>query len=538
MPSPVGSIMSIHGVRIEEILNKQMGYLLPSVDELWEDSIVTNRGIGSADQMGRDFLINKNYAGGLTGVIEPGGPRQDFPIYGDPAATNLGAKLHLQGLSQSFPDALLGPNPTPYRLTIPMRSMLTNIMLTLGEQQAEATPAFIGEVIAPKFQGFATHLMQTVCNYFYLSQNTYYSLTYLGDATLGSGYSLEDSNTTLVLNLQLSNYAVDRFMVGMRVQFYDSTGTTQRTVTGSGTSSIFVVIAVDPLTAKVRLKEYGNLALNSTAFASNLATGDICVLASSKGSSSTPYSASPYFTGIAGINSWMKYGDSNGSTDTADNCLLGAERAGTNSGYSGNINVNVHPEFKSMLVDNGSMPLTEHQLRMILRRFHVAKKRHGHTIDCLIANDGVWLAYEAQKIGRQYYDRTGRLSMMDKEGSSNSFEFTLDGRTYTGYSSTYVDANTVYGIKKGGGNWKRYSPPDPRGLRKGERIPSWMPFRFVGSALTGNGSNQIPIFSVSNNRTFVTEGTQMPGYLRMQLVPDQACGLRITGVAEDRLYSS
>jgi hypothetical protein len=38
------------------------------------------------------------------------------------------------------------------------------------------------------------------------------------------------------------------------------------------------------------------------------------------------------------------------------------------------------------------------------------------------------------------------------------------------------------------------------------------------------------------NRTFVTEGSQLPGYLRMQLVPEQVCGLKLTNVAEDRIY--
>lgn len=533
MAAPTGSLFSTHGVRIEEIINKKIEMFLPTMDKVWEETIVSNQGVGSQDQIGRDFLIVKTYMGGLSGVIDPGGPGSDFTLYGDPMNTALGAKIHLQGLQSVFPDATLGPNATPYRLACPMRSMVTNLMLTLGELQAEATDAFIGEVVQPKLEGFAKNLTQYLCNYFYLSQNTYYSLSYLGNTTAGQGYSLEDSNKTIVLDTTYSNYAVDRFMVGMRVQWYDSTGATQRTVTSSNSGSTFIVTAVDELSGKVKMKEAGNLALNSTAFVSNLVANDIIVFANSKGSSSTPYSASPYFTGIAGINSWLKYG-----AGGDDNYLLGGERAGTNSGYSGDIDVTVHPEFRSMTLNVGGNPLTEHYLRKVLRRWHAAKGKYGQTIDCLIASDGVWLAYEAQKIGRQYYDRTGRRSSIDNEGSTGEFEFAFDGRTYTGCTSTWVDANTVYGIKKGGGNWKRYSPPDPRNVKKNEKLASWIPFRFVGSALTGTGSNQIPIFSIHSNRTFVTEGVQMPGFLRMQLVPEQPAGLRLTNVAEDRVYSA
>lgn len=534
MAAPTGSIISTNGVRFEEILSKNLEIFLPDADKVWEDTIVSNQNVGSADELGRDFLINKTFMGGLSGVIEQGGPRGDFPLYGDPQNTSLGAKLYFQGLQNVFPDALLSSHAKPYRLSVPMRSMVTNLPLTLGELQAEATPALIGEVIMPKLKGFGRNMAQTLCNYWYLSQNTYYSLTYMGNATSGQMYDLEDSNTTLILNLTYSNYAVDRFMVGMRVQFYDSTGATQRTVTSSTSNSTFIVIAIDELTGKIKLKEFNNLALNAGAFVSGLVTNDIIVFANSKGSSAYPSSASA-FTGIAGINSWLKFGDTSGATDTDANCLLGGERAGTNSGYSGNINVNVHPEFKSMTINNGGLALTEHQLRKILRRWHSAKNKYGQTIDFLIASDGVWLAYEAQKIGRQWYDRTGKLSNISKEGSSGQMEFEMDGRHYVGHTSTYVDANTMYGIKKAN-NWKRYSPHDPKGVTKSSNMPSWMPFRFVGGALNGNGSPMFPIFTVANNRTFVTEGAQMPGYLRMQLVPDQAAGLRITNVGEDRIY--
>lgn len=545
MAAPTGSLFSTQSVRIEEIINKKIGMFLPACDKVWEDMIVSNQSVGPQDSFGRDYLIIKTFMQGLTGVVEPGGPKGDFTLYGDPQNTALGAKLHLQGLSNVFPDATLGANQTPYRLSIPMRSMHTNLMLTLGELQAEATQAFIGEVIAPKLEGFAKHISQTMCNYFYISQNSYYSLGTLGGTTATTAnrplstddYALADSNKTLVINLTRSNYAIDRFMIGMRVQFYNSTGTTLRTVTGSTSNSTFIVIAIDELSGHLHLKEAGNLALDSTNFVSGLASGDNIVMASSKGNAGTPYSdsAGGYFTGIAGINSWLKAGDANGSSRNADNTLLGYESAGTNSGYNGDINVNIHPEFRSMVYSLGGQPLTEHFMRKLLRRWHAAKGKYGYDIDTLVASDGVWLAYEAQKIGRQYYDRTGKTSTINNEGSSGDFQIQMDGRTYRGLTSSYVESGTVYGHKFKG-NWKRYSPPDPKGVKKGERMPAWIPFRFVGAALTGNGSNQIPIFATSANRTFITEGTQMPGFLRMQLVPDQVCGLKLTGVAEDRLY--
>lgn len=531
MPAPTGSLFNTNSTRIEEIINKSVGIFLPTFDKVWEDTITSNQGVGPAGDMGRDWVIIKTFMGGLTGVIEPGGPGSDFALYGDPSNTAIGSKLFTQGLSRAFPDATQGMNQSTYRLGIPMRSMVTNIMLTLAELQAEATDAFIGQVIAPKMEGFARHISQTLCNYWYVSQNGYYALSTLaGNSGTGWDKTL-DTNTTLMVDLTYTNYAIDRFMVGMRVQIYDSTGVTLRQSASMGANTVLVVTAVDEVVGKVYFKGVDGLAVSGMA----LANTDIIVMATSKGSSTTPFSASPYFTGIAGINSWLKFGDTSGSTASANNCLMGDERVGTAYGFDHNINVNVHPEFKSLGYNMGGAPMTEHTLRKLLRRFHAAKGKYGHFIDCLIASDGVWLAYESQKIGRQWYDRTGRLSSSKNEGSQEGFQFEFDGRSYTGYTSTYVESGTIYGIRKAN-NWKRYSPPDPKGVKRFERTEGWNPFKFVAGALTGTGSNQVPIFNVSNNRTFVTEGVQMPGYLRMQLVPNQVTGLKITNCAEDRVY--
>lgn len=521
MAAPTGSLFSTQSVRIEEVINKQIGTFLAMQDPVWRDTFVSNQKVGAVGDFGRDWLVLKTYMGSATGVLEQAGPRGDFPIYGDSGNTALGSKLHTQGLTQSFPSALDGSNATPYRLGVPMRAMLANIMLTLGELQAEVTKAFIGEVVAPKMEGFARHISQQLCNYFYTSQNTYYSLTTL----VTSGWtSTGDTNTTLMVNTTYSNYAVDRFMVGLRYQIYDSTGATLRQTASLGANTVFVCVALDELTGKVYFKAQDGLDLNT---GTSFTTGDIIVHAGSKGSSTTPYSSSPYFTGIAGINSWMKFG-SGGD----DNYLLGGERDTANA-----IDVTVHPEFKSFLYNMGGQALTEHTLRKILRRFHAAKGKYDMTIDTLLASDGVWLAYEAQRIQRQYYDRSGKLASLANEGGPGEFSFEFDGHSYSGMTSTYIESNTVYGIKKSN-NWTRYVPPDIKNVKRFEKAEAWNPFRFVGAALTGTGSNQIPIFSVSNNRTLITEGVQMPGYLRMQLVPDQVCGLKLTNVAEDRLYMS
>lgn len=523
MAAPTASLFGTESVRIQEIINKNVDFMLPTLDPVWRDTLVSSQGVGPAGQLGRDMKILRVIMGSFAGVLEQAGPRDDFVLYGDPQNTNVGSKIFTQGVQNTFPDPLDGaPNARPYRLGVPMRAMVSNLPMTLGELQAEATPAFIGEVIAPKMMGFARMMSHTLCNYIYLSQNSSYTL-----AILGSTDITVDTNVTG--KFSPTNYAVERFAVGMRISFYDTTVATLRT-TASG-KSVFLVTAVDELKNVVYFKATDGLTLAG----SGIVDTDIAVYANSRGSAAYPNSATA-FTGIAGLNSWLKPGDTNGATYSADNTLLGAERDDANQ-----INVNVHPEFKSLTYAAGSVPMTEHLLRKLLRRFHAAKGRYGQTIDCLIAADGVWLAYEATKIGRERIDRTNRRSNLDYEGSDDGRDegmtFVFDGRTYKGYTSNYVDSGVVYGIKKGENNWKRYVPPSPRGTSKFDRADDFVPFEFVAGALTGTSSNQIPIFAISNGKNLVTEAVQMPGMLRLQLVPDQPAGMKITGLAEDRLYS-
>jgi hypothetical protein len=547
-------------VRIEEIINKSIGVFAPSLSKFWEDHVISNSNLAPSGDIGRDFKVLKTFMGGLAGVIRPGGPTSDFALYGD-NTYSLGEKLFTQGLTNTFPDPRAGANPRPYRLGIPLRTSNANIMMTLGELQAEATEALIGEIIAPKLEGFARNIALFLCNSFYTSQNNNYELCTLrsgsttanstgvgwcpvtfGDAANG-GTAAATTAQALMIDLTYDNYAIDRFQVGMQVAIGSfSTITWTGATIGNPTAitPIWVVAAVDELTGKIYLKP-----LNASTFQSATATFDgagnstlannmIVIPFGLNGTSTTPFAGTtnPYFTGIAGIRSWMKFGDGNGSTSNANNTLLGAESDSANR-----INVNSHPEFKSMSVSMANQPLTEHALRKILRRWHMAKGKYGKTIDTLIASDGVWLAYEATRIGREIIDRTNGVSSLANQGSKDTFSFSMDGRTYKGITDSFVEKGVVYGMK-GGSNWKRYVPNDQKGVSRFDKADSWIPFRFVANAL-GMPGNKIPIFnsSGSGNLNMVTEGAQMPGWLRLQLVPDQPDGLLINNVAEDRTYS-
>lgn len=546
-----GSIFDRQSPRIQEVLNKSLKVFLAGLDPVWRDAVVTSQGVGNSGDLGRDLKITKLFMGSLTGVIDPGRAYADQDLYGD-ATTLLSTSMHTQSASQAYPSPLEGPNATAFRLAIPMRSLVTNLMITLGEKQADATPALIDQVIAPKLTAFARNMAHTLCNYWYLSQNSSYKLCSPTNVVCTS------ATGSSKITFQPDNFACHRFSRGQRVDIvYVSTGARANENGGTGVtvavgaqtrSSRFnlVVESVDPLTNVVVLVVPINslFAAAGSGFRASggtaIGTGDTTVAAALEGvltsvvyantTMDTAGLGTNIFTGIAGINSWLKNGAETGTNNTK---LLGNEADGTDF-----IDVAARPEFKSFKYDVAGGALTEYNMKRYLQRVHSAFEPAGNTIDTLIASEGVWSAYESQKIGQYRIDRTNKVSSITNEGSQEGFTFSFEGHTYKGSTSRFVEGGTMYGIKLGGKNWKKYIPPSPAGLSKMSQADAYVPFEFVAGAITGTSTNQLPIYQTgaTGGPSLVTQASQMPGRIRMQLVPDQPNGMKLVNIAEDRLY--
>jgi len=546
-----GSIFDRQSTRIQEVINKSLRVFLAGLDPVWRDNIVTSQGVGSNAELGRDLKITKVFMGSLTGVIENGRGFGDKDLYGD-LTTTLGPLMHTQQVNQAYPDPTDGPNASPYRLAIPMRSLVTNLMITLGEKQADATPALIDQVVAPKLTAFARNMALTLCNYWYLSQNNSYRLCNITNAVASS----ITINSVIYYRMTFNpdNQATHRFSRGQRIDLIwtaaskgmRSNDTNAQVVSGTVTltgstraTRVQVVVEnVDPLKNEVVLIS----ATNFVGMRSALTTGSggvttvitefntDCSVLYANSHLNTSGQGTNSFTGIAGINSWLKGGSETGGTRPTS--LLGDESDSTDF-----IDVTERPEFKSFKYSVGGV-LTEYNLKRYLQRVHAAFEPNGHTIDALIASEGVWTAYESQKIGQYRIDRTSRVASIANEGQAEGFSFSFEGRTYKGHTSRFVEAGTLYGIKLGGKNWKKYIPPSPKGVTKMSEADGYVPFEFVAGAITGTGTNQLPVYTVASGggSTLVTQASQMPGRIRMQLVPDQVNGMKLTDITEDRVY--
>jgi hypothetical protein len=543
-----GSIFDRQSNRIQEVLNKSLKVFLAGLDPVWRDSVVTSQGVGNSGDMGRDLKITKLFMGSLTGVIDPGRPYGEQDLYGD-TTTSLGSLMHTQNTNQAYPSPREGPNATAYRLAIPMKSLVTNLMITLGEKQADATPALIDQVVAPKLTAFARNMAHTLCNYWYLSQNSSYRLCTTSNAEVIRVASAGSVATHWKIRFNPANFETHRFTRGQRVDLIvPATGVRSNDSTGTiGSQSRtsrrqLIVENVDALQNRVTLvtpndvytdffDKAGSPAAVGTGAVPTTWTAetdfDSMAVVYANTTINGSNAGSNTFSGIAGINSWLKNGN---ETNTDGAKLLGAEADSVDF-----IDVNERPEFKSFKYDVAGV-LTEYNLKRYLQRVHSAFEPNGNTIDTLIASEGVWTAYEAQKIGQYRIDRTNRAASITNEGQADGFSFSFEGKTYKGSTSRYVEGGTLYGIKLGGKNWKKYIPPSPAGLSKMSQADAYVPFEFVAGAITGTSTNQLPMFAISGSDNLVTQASQMPGRIRMQLVPDQVNGMKLVGITEDRVY--
>lgn len=527
---PVGSFFDTNRTAVEEKLNRAIQITASELDPVFRRFNIASDSMASADAIGRDMLIHKNLMSRMnTGVIEAGDPYGDFSLYGEARQIAYGPKAVRQASPvQNYPDPFDGIQPKPYRFSIPLRSEVANIPMTLDMLRANALNATTIDLVNELMLGFAQNWSTRFCASFYANQNDQYRYGTLGGT---SNYTISTTDRTIVFTPPEGN--IDRYVLGTRVDIFSSV--TNRVNQTGGVRIRAVISLVDPTANKVTIAlEQDRSILSDVSFAALFTTGTI-------GSSAFVVPANSYnstggvnrFTGIAGVNSYLKFANGTSPTD-AQKYLLGAE-AVNNSTLGGAIDVTQHPEWKSHYWDIGGVAMTEHKMQKILDNWERVKGPIKHTVDTWITTVGVLRAWQATRQAQFRLDRTNATDSMSSQGGGDTVKFEHNGKTMEALTSNWINQGEGYFLKLGGKNFKTYVPPRAGGTKGGgSEVPSFVPFEFVGPFLTGTDSIKLPYRS-ANGR--ITNGVEMPGDLRMQIVPDQPDGIKIVNQLEDKDYS-
>lgn len=532
----VGNPLIDRRVQFQEIINKSIDTFLPMQEPVFGD-ILAGMPTGEISGFGRDLVIRKLYQGGLSGVIEGAQARNQLGLIGDTDQGGLvdtGTNIRSRGSSQyTFPSAVGQAENTTYGLAIPMRGMTGNIRFNMAEVLAEQNPSFVGQIIAPKLTGWARNISRTLAFYLIASQNDNYRLCAIANIGAMPVAPLAGTNT-YVRTMETDNKTVRRLAPGMQVDVY-APGPIRRNDSQGAlanqtplTRLNIIISSVDYVTGTFRL-------MGSQAALANIANGDSVVLANTMNANATGTNTGLPFMGIAGINSFMKFGGTAGGLNVNRDQLLGAEAVNDGGPFGGIINVNSYPQFKSLRYTNVGV-LTEAKLTAFLDKFIEAHDQWGWSLDTFIASRGVWRSYANQQINSFTRERTGQTQNLNSEGIRPGFTFEHEGKTYRGITSYWVENNTVYAHRIQG-NFVRYVPP---ALMNSQIVPGAEPsagFELVAPLLTGTGSDRINVTrGVNGGDNLITDAWEHPAILRTQFVPDaQPVGMRLEGVDEYRL---
>lgn len=541
MPGSISdTLFSANSTVIKELIGENVELLMPEIDPTFRDMILSSMTVEDAsNRIGRDWKIKRRFMSGLAGVIEGGNQSNFFNMVGD-TTTAYGNKLLTHALNETWPDPTQGRSQAPIEMAMTLYSINTNLMLTLGMLQAEAIPANIKEYVMPILTGFAKNIALWMANSWHADPENEFRLASF------DGASATWNNTTKRLAFTPTENTTHKFFVGQELDcFFEDIGTggpilVNAEGTGaSATRSPCFVDSVDYWTGEVTL-QFGASNVDLTAgFSIAIADADGAFVtnARTKGGTNTV----PTFT--KGFYAWKSFAVHGGTPAAASSKIL--KNLADSSEF---IDVTVHPEFRSGVFQSVG-ELTETKLLQYLEASERALSPFGWYLDTILAPEGVWLNMFDSRQSMEQIDRTGRPGSLNSLGLAEGFSITSQGRTYQGYTSRFMNSGEVLAFRRQN-NWKILTPPDPSGVTRSslpgrEGQDAKFPFTFVGGALQGNGQDKMPLYATATPQngsatvTLPTEGVQMPGMLRCQMVPEEQIPMMVlTGVNDTRVTSA
>lgn len=461
-------------------------------------NVVRNAGIG------RDYKVKKVWGMGTAGGGSFGSPLGSDMINDDTWSFSA------FGTPETWPGYDEVSAPTFIQSEVQLVKHKLNMFVPRDIMQTDRLNSSIGAVMPFYVKGMSKLALQQELGTFYSTAPSTVALAAIGDA---SATVTDVSGDTGAINVDISGASasgatgrIHRFEKGMLVDLYDSTGATKR-----NTNFLVFVDNVDYEAQVVRLRRIdGGELQDSTTLGGGInydtADGDddIIVLKDSIG----------YTPGT--MAAWV----ADGSTITT---------------FFG-ITVGNHGEFKSMLRDLSSAPLTESLLNSYVGYFKESF-RDGD-LPRAVTTNGVLLGFidnidaniqgatEASTVGvygpRFRYERNGQA--VNVQAGWDKFNYRYGGRTLEMHTSTYMEKGR---FQAGVFDIDRFVPPPIPGTRMDQRIGDELQF------LASSGSSAFDsIFTRYDHNGKFSNLLQAPCERKCVMMPRTPNFLLLTSVAE------
>ena len=445
----MASVMTTLDTMIREELPMLFMESLPDIDPVYEGIIRTSQSV-ERDKIGRGWKVKHRFRTSLSGQYE------GRNIDANAAATSSAKQLFAYGTLAAFPK----PENTPHRgsvvRTIGLNNHRGNFSLPTFVLKAGALSPIVARDIADDLSGLAELRAQMEAVSFYMNSTGYLGVvSALSFAAAAHGHTV---NTAA--RFAPTSSRIRWWQPGMLVNLFSNAAAASMINEDGGTNTTViptVVDSVDYVNGTVVIKhllDNGRLSGDTgvaTHYETAVADGNYVFPAWGLEQLATSVESTIYRIGHNGLESWIK---SSGQ-------IMDATMQGRNDSSAATWDLVDYPQFKSIL-STISGPLTDTVLNENIGAFIEA---YGSDLDTIITTRKVIQKYlEAPTLGnsRMNYDRTGKSLAMG--GGWNKVTYEYEGRTFDIKISPYCQAQTMYIVKMGGGNIKRYVPPRASGI--------------------------------------------------------------------------
>jgi len=487
---------------------------LPGIDPIYSQQIRTSQNV-QRDRIGRQWEIMHRFETSISGQYEP-----RAATLGTPYTTATTSLFHNTQIG--FPDAAETPHVSTVTRILGMNCHKGNFNIPTDLLKPAALNSSEFDGILLDLAGLAKLRAQLEAVSFYSP-----SAGYLGILPLGGG---TESNSDYSMTFTPTSTRIRWWKNGMMVDVFDLAAATQKVNENATATDIpLVVDAVDYLAGTVKLTNW-NAAFKIGGGENNCLGGaDLDAQAGYifprgvvQGGADTGSSGTLYQTGHYGLEDWL----------IASGTLFGDAYAWNQAGNDKTAAFTIanYPQFKSQVTADLGAPLTELILNREMTNFIDA---YGATIDTIITTAKVIQKYSEQSTlgpNRFNYDRGG--SVLNLAGGRTTVTYDFEGRSINVLVSPYCQAGTLYGLKLGEGNLKRYVPPRAQGIGgvgspgtgmdMGEEIEFLIP--------QGGGDSIFRILSDGSGNAIAMVEAPFSQY--SQVAPLDVRGIKIAGITE------
>lgn len=447
---------------------------------------VQNRGLGRGYKVIKTFSVG--IAGGAKFTSEVGGSN----VVSGPDNFNMfDSPLTYPGLDETTA-------PAYFTSEISLIEHKGNFFIPHVFLRSDQYNSSIGSVIGDMMKGVGKLVAQQECSQFW-TDATYFALGDLGDTSANVANGSDAFSVVVDLAGTSASGRVHRFIQGMLVDLWNSTGATQR-----NSDFKLAVDDVDTLNRKITLRRLDGGTLDTATVLNGAVT----------------------FAGAGGDNDILVIKDSLSKGPTNLNTWI------QNSGTLFGINLAIRSSFKSYIPTAESAALSESLLNKRYYRFGQAYP--DVWLDTAITTDGAlmglidnldgYVSGTNSQDGRMRYDRNGE-ALKPTLGFSG-FNYSFNGRPVTIHTSTYVEPGYWYGIQLANGNLTRYVPPGLPGASGNAEIGNEL--EFVASVEGVSDS----IFAHVPSANKFTDFLQAPFTRQFNVLPEDPRSMKLSGITE------